>query len=374
VHLPLSEPGYIPTMKLLMVARRFPPDVRSGTETVFESLYQRARRVHEVRLVAGYWVSRDLVPEEAVAVDLRKSGKVASYASMWMSTWREVLRWRPDVVLSNSIEVPVTPGAPTICIVHDLNFGGSLTATRSYLQESFYRYKAARLSRVITVSDAMKRELMRRGFPSENLVAIRNGVDIQRFVPAPAPALAQPGDRRLVLAYPSRILPGKGQHIAIDAVSRLNPKEKERIKLLIVGTVVDPVYLDRLRVQAWHQPVEFYTEVKDVVPYYQQADVILFTTVMNEGFGFTAVEGMAVGKPVIWSDQPAVREATGAIGLPVPPNDVVALRNAIRHLIDHPEERVRLGREGRAFVQGEYDWDRVWRRYDSLLDDVLEES
>ena len=34
----------------------------------------------------------------------------------------EVKRWRSDVVLSNNIEVPPT-GTPTVCVVHDLDFG-----------------------------------------------------------------------------------------------------------------------------------------------------------------------------------------------------------------------------------------------------------
>ena len=45
------------------------------------------------------------------------------------------------------------------------------------------------------------------------------------------------------------------------------------------------------------------TDVEDIVPWYQGADVVLFPTLMEEGFGFTAVEGMACGKPVIYYDQ-----------------------------------------------------------------------
>ena len=36
-------------MKLMMVARRYPPDVWSGTETVFQALYERAHRAYPVR-------------------------------------------------------------------------------------------------------------------------------------------------------------------------------------------------------------------------------------------------------------------------------------------------------------------------------------
>ena len=54
-----------------MAARRFPPDVYSGTETVFGALYDCARARHEVRLVAGWSGARERIPAEAVGVRLR---------------------------------------------------------------------------------------------------------------------------------------------------------------------------------------------------------------------------------------------------------------------------------------------------------------
>lgn len=358
-------------MKLLMVARRFPPDVISGSETVFENLYLQARQRHDVRLLVGYRRDRAMIPREAIGVDLRHAGKFEGYARLWMATSREVLRWRPDAVLANSIEVPVVPGTPTACIVHDLNFGGARSSIKTASQVAYYRFKVRRLSRVITVSEAMRRHLEQSGFPASTLVAIRNGVDLERFSPISPPVDEEVGERRMILSYPSRIIPGKGQHIAIDAVARLSVEEKKRVLLQIVGAPSDQAYLAQLRVQAWGQPVEFHIDVPDIRPWYQGADIVLFPTLMSEGFGFTAVEAMACGKPVIYSDQPAICEATGAIGLPVPANDPPALRDAIRRLLREPSERARLGEAGRLFVVGEYRWDRVWERYEQLLDELV---
>ena len=69
-------------MKILMAARRYPPDVYSGTETVFRNLYELARERHEVRLVVGWKRQRDLVPAESVAVRLKGRSKAASWAAM----------------------------------------------------------------------------------------------------------------------------------------------------------------------------------------------------------------------------------------------------------------------------------------------------
>jgi glycosyltransferase involved in cell wall biosynthesis len=352
-------------MKLLMVARRFPPDVRSGTETVFENLYLQARERNEVRLVVGFRRARDLVPPEAVAVDLSHGSRGRGYAALWWRIRAEIQRWKPDVVLSNSIEAPVT-SVPLACIVHDLNFGRP-ESDRSLgvaARRLYYRVKARRMASIVTVSEASRRNLLAAGLPPERTVAIRNGVKLDRFVP---PERHDTGDERFVLAYPSRIIEGKGQHLAIDAVARLPASLERRVLLRIVGTAPDPRYLEFLRTQAKGHPVEFHTDVPDIVPWYQRCDAVLFPTMMTEGFGFTAVEGMACARPVIWSDQAPVREATGGIGLPFPQGDVTALRDAIVALLDDPDRCARLGREGRAFVQGHYDWSSVWRRYESVL-------
>jgi glycosyltransferase involved in cell wall biosynthesis len=355
-------------MKLLMVARRYPPDVRSGTETVFENLYLQARERHDLRLVVGFRRGREHVPPEAIAVDLSHGGRARGYGALWWTTRREIARFRPDAVLSNSIEAPVT-AVPTAVIVHDLNFGRPESDAGLGLagRRLYYRLKARKLSRVITVSEASRRNLLAAGLPAARTVAIRNGVNLSRFVPPPT---RDTGDDRFVLAYPSRILEGKGQHLAIDAVARLPSALKSRVLLRIVGTVADPRYLEFIRTQAQGQPVEIHTDVPDIVPWYQRCDAVLFPTMMTEGFGFTAVEGMACGRPVIWSDQPPVREATGGIGLPFAQGDVLALRDAIATLVDEPDRCARLGREGRAFVEGHYDWSSVWRRYETVLGEM----
>ena len=111
-------------MKFLFVARRYPPDIISGTETVFQNLYKLAREDHEVRLVVGFTQSREMVPEEAVAVDIRGKRFGMAHLAIYRAAQAEIKRFQPDAILSNSIEAPIS-GKPTAVIVHDLNFGGA---------------------------------------------------------------------------------------------------------------------------------------------------------------------------------------------------------------------------------------------------------
>ncbi len=358
-------------MRILMVARRYPPDIRSGTETVFENLYRMARSRHEVRLVVGYTRRRDLVPPEARAVDLRGGGKGRAWARMAAASLDEQRRFAPDVVLANSIEV-ATWNTPTACIVHDLNFGkatrkGQAPRVGARARETFYRLRSQRLAAVVTVSEAARRRLIEAGLPADRIVVIHNGVDLGLFKPVPRTVRPTEPEGFVRFAYPSRILPGKGQHMAMDALARLRRSYKDRAELVVVGAVADPLFLDQLRIQSYDQPICIETDVPDIAPYYQQADVVLFPSLMDEGFGYTAVEAMACGRPVIWFDQPAVREATGGLGLPVPRGDVEALRAAMMELMDDPEARARHGREGRDYVEQHYAWPAVWERYEEVL-------
>ncbi len=350
-------------MKLLLVARRFPPDVQSGTETVFAHLYEEARAAgHEVQLLAGFRRSSEGFPAGAEAVALH--GGARDWATMALAAERVARTFRPDVVLSNSIEVRVR-GVPTVTIVHDLNFGAAGQGLGATARRLFYRAQAAGLARIVAVSEVTRQALLGLGVAAEKVVTVHNGVDLNRFRPAP-----RPPDGEVHFVQVSRILPGKGQHCALDALGRMRPDQRKGLRLSLVGSVADPVYAEQLRVQSWNLPATLHLDVPDVVPFYQGADVALFPTRMPEGFGYAAIEAMACGLPVITFDDPAVVEATGGHAVVVPRDDVVALRDEMLRLAQAPEQRRELGGRGRAFVE-RYRWSEAWRQYENVLAGAL---
>ncbi|PZT85961.1 MAG: hypothetical protein DI630_35555, partial [Gordonia sp. (in: high G+C Gram-positive bacteria)] len=82
------------------------------------------------------------------------------------------------------------------------------------------------------------------------------------------------------------------------------------------------------------------------------------------------VEAMALGRAVIASDLPAIRESvTGPDGetgaLLVPPEDPIALAAAIRELYEDTQGRIQLARVGRE-IAGDRRWDVLVRRYETV--------
>lgn len=350
-------------MRILIAAPRFAPDAWSGAERALLELYHHARRHHEVRLVTGWTRDRNLVPAEAVAVELKGLKPTRAWSRFARAARAEVTRWRPDVVLTTTAKLPPV-GAPTALLAQERELPRE-ARWRDRVTASMAAARARAFDVVIAPTASGARALRSSGIPESRIRFIRNGVDPDRF--APLPHAHVPSDDTVRVVHPSRILPGKGQHHAIDAVARLRRKHKTRAELTVVGSVVDAVYLDQIRVQAYGQPVRFALDVPDILAYYQESDIVLLPTELEEASGFVAVEAMACGRPVVWFDHPTVRETTGGIGVPVPAGDAGAMRDAIARLMDDPEERQRLGALGRRYVLGNLTWGRVWSAYETVL-------
>jgi glycosyltransferase involved in cell wall biosynthesis len=100
---------------------------------------------------------------------------------------------------------------------------------------------------------------------------------------------------------------------------------------------------------------------------YRRADIVVDQ--LNAGwYGVFAIEAMALGKPVVtFLHDEAVRKTEKAFGIGVPIVNATkeTLRDALRPLVDSPEERVRIGAASRAYAEEVHD---VERMTDRLLD------
>ena len=79
-----------------------------------------------------------------------------------------------------------------------------------------------------------------------------------------------------------------------------------------------------------------------------------------ESFGLVLLEAMQYGIPVVSTHVGGIPEVVGDAGILVPPDDVDALRRALRSLIDDAALRRRFGAAARRSVRG--DWDTRHRR------------
>lgn len=173
---------------------------------------------------------------------------------------------------------------------------------------------------------------MRLVTPEQAVIVEGSGVDIERF--APQPGQAVPGTFLLI----ARLLEEKGIGEYVDAARRLKGRYPfARFQLLgPVGS--GPSAIPREVIDRWHAEgaIEYLGETDDVRPFLAECSVFVLPS-YAEGLPRSALEAMAMGKPVVTTDAPGCRETVreGQNGMLVPVRDVSALADAMeRFLVD----------------------------------------
>jgi glycosyltransferase involved in cell wall biosynthesis len=95
---------------------------------------------------------------------------------------------------------------------------------------------------------------------------------------------------------------------------------------------------------------------QDVVELLRLADVFVMTSLW-EGLPIALLEAMSVGKPVVATSVGGIPNVVihGENGLLVPPGGGPStMASAILYLLDHPQERQRLGSRARATIEERY--------------------
>jgi glycosyltransferase involved in cell wall biosynthesis len=112
----------------------------------------------------------------------------------------------------------------------------------------------------------------------------------------------------------------------------------------------------------------------EVAALLQRADVLVTPSVptrqgKREGIPVVLMEAMSTALPVVASDLSGIPELVedGRSGLLVPPGDAGGLARALRRLAEDPALAARLGRAGRAQVEGGFDVHQSARRLVELF-------
>jgi glycosyltransferase involved in cell wall biosynthesis len=184
------------------------------------------------------------------------------------------------------------------------------------------------------------------------------GVDLGRFNPDRWSLAAKQEHRRELSISPSstllifvgRITPDKGISELLNAFSGLLGMNYD-VDLLLVGPqdrdrggtgsldLSQAEKCPRIHAIGYSDCPERHLTIADIfcLPSYR------------EGFGTVVMEAAAMGLPTVGTAIYGLTDAVadGETGLLVPPRDAPALREAIRRLLDCPDERIRMGKAAR---------------------------
>lgn len=101
---------------------------------------------------------------------------------------------------------------------------------------------------------------------------------------------------------------------------------------------------------------------------------VLTNPSLSESASYTMIEASLMRRPVIGSRVGGLPDTIvdGRTGLLVPPGDDEALANAVRRLVDDPEVRRRMGREGRSHVLEMFDITKTVTTLEEIYREAVE--
>lgn len=266
------------------------------------------------------------------------------------------------------------PRRPFVATFHDASIVRDTVArfspARRPYKRAVYRTMLPRAARVVAVSEFARQEALRHFRVDPNRVTvIRSGPGLtESFGGVPGSADAStPISKRFVL-FVGNLTASKNLPFLVEAYDRAGV-DADLVLAGSRGAGYDEVMaaIERSPSNARIRVVESPTD-SEVDRLYRDARALVHPS-LYEGFGFTPLEAMERGCPVVASDIPAHREISGA-GADLVELDPERFAEGIRRVVNDDAHAEELRSRGLAAVS-EYSWQRTARELCGLFRIVL---
>lgn len=281
-----------------------------------------------------------------------KSGIIA-YMRWMLSAFRKE---RPDVILSNNQKsflvamwAALRWRIPIVLFVKD--------SYALFPLDFLTFFFARRVLAIAPESVEVKHPLVVSSFRNK-IHHLPIGVYLDQFTRVPALKARAKNSKVQVLMVAS-IVPRKGVHVALDAMSQLS-KFDVSVSLTIVGSKREKYedYYVKVRDKAGRlDNVELLGWSDDVVALLKMSDIVILPS-SAEGTPRSLVEAMAAARPVIASRVGGIPSLIqdGVTGILVEQNDPVGLSEAIYSLAKDDVRRSHMGMAAREYAKANHDF------------------
>jgi glycosyltransferase involved in cell wall biosynthesis len=287
--------------------------------------------------------------------------------------WRvpmAVARARADLLHEPHYVLPPLTRCRTVVTIHDcihLRFPEYLPNRAAFVYaHAMIRLAARKADRVLTVSDASKRDILHyTGVAPDKVVVVHNGLDA-RFAAVPDAEAMDRVRQRFQLDHPfvlyvGNIKPHKNLERLIAAFASMRADGPDGLKLVVIGdeTSKHPGLRQAVHRHRLDKHVRFFgfQPAATLVTFYRLARAFVFPS-LYEGFGLPPLEAMANETPVVTSNVSSLPEVAGDAALLVDPYDVASIADGIRRAVTDEPLRQQLITKGRARAK-EFSWARA---------------
>ncbi|MDX1655834.1 MAG: TIGR03088 family PEP-CTERM/XrtA system glycosyltransferase [Candidatus Competibacteraceae bacterium] len=305
---------------------------------------------------------------------------------LYLRLWRLLRRLKPAIVHSRNLatlegQLPAALAGVGIRIhgEHGWDVWDPGGARRRYrLLRRLYR---PLIGHYIALSGELEDYLHRHiGVSHDRISRICNGVDSERFYPAPAGRASLPLEGfappdALVIGTVGRMQAVKDQLTLVRAFIRLLERlPAQRLRLVLVGDGPLKSQADALLRQAGVRELAWLAGSRDDVPELLRGLDLFVLPSLAEGISNTILEAMASGLPVVATRVGGNEELVveGQTGRLVPTGDPQALTEALACYLEQPAQRRAHAQAARRRVESLYSLAAMTEAYRQLYDRLLE--
>jgi glycosyltransferase involved in cell wall biosynthesis len=168
------------------------------------------------------------------------------------------------------------------------------------------KYILEKCDKVLCLSQASKNELIEFGVSSVKLDSYRYWIDLDYFKPMDQLKIREKYsiDNKFTVLFVGRLIEKKGINLLISVA-----KDLKNIQFVFIG--VGPLDLKLIREAEDNTNIIFLGKKanKDLVEFYNLADLFCIPSQYEEGFGRVVIEAVACGIPVVGSNKGGIKEA-----------------------------------------------------------------
>ncbi len=248
-------------------------------------------------------------------------------------------------------------------------------------QAAQHFYHSGGMRAVIVVGNYVRRLCEAGGIPGDLLHTVNPSVDFARF----DPMLIGPdivakyrmpiGQETRVIFCPIRLQERKGFTTALQTLAQIKAHYPDCHLIISGGSSANPAGIEK-PLATYHQMTRDLDIAEqcslllnkisddDMPSFYQRADVVLMPS-LQEGFGISVLEALAMRRPIVATNIPPFRESSSDYALFFEPNDAIGSTKAVLKTLEGDALIVRQVQQGFAHVRYKYAASRL---ADEMLD------
>jgi len=324
-----------------------------------------ARRMSELgHSVHIAWMAGELgvtIPKQVRGHPMRVNrSPFGLFKAIWCLR-RLVRKINPDIIHAHMVHANLVARltrlvagiwVPLICTAHSSNEGGKL---RMFA----YRVTDGLADLTTNVSEPAVDVFLKKGASVPGrLIAVPNGVDVDRFCPDATSRLTMRQSlglsNKVIILSVGRLEYPKNPDSLIKAYAQIAPNH-QRTHLLIVGYgSLEEKLKAMVNELGLAKRVSFLGARQDIAELFNAADIVAVSS-RFEGFGLVLAEAMACAKFIVTTDCGGIAAAVSEFGLVVPVEDDRALASGLERAVQMPEDsKMLLGEQARGYVTAHY--------------------